>query len=102
MFRNFILLVIMALFSSCNSQKEVDLIVHNALVYTVDDKLDPINIYGKTIAAIANIKKPMGANVLKFIIYSYIVKNQNHNLHLLVKQSHNTALNILLLSSASY
>jgi len=31
--------------------------------------------FGKTIAAIANIKKPIGANVFKFIIYSYIVKN---------------------------
>jgi len=30
---------------------------------------------GKIIAAIANTKKPMGAIVLKFIIYSYIVKN---------------------------
>jgi predicted amidohydrolase YtcJ len=26
------------LFFSCNSQKQADLIVHNAVVYTVDDK----------------------------------------------------------------
>jgi predicted amidohydrolase YtcJ len=36
--RNFIFLALTALFFSCNSQKEVDLIVHNAVVYTVDDK----------------------------------------------------------------
>lgn len=38
MIRNFLLLVISVLFFSCNSQKQADLIVHNAVVYTVDNK----------------------------------------------------------------
>lgn len=38
MIRNFFLLAIAVLVFSCNSQKQADLIVHNAVVYTVDDK----------------------------------------------------------------
>jgi predicted amidohydrolase YtcJ len=38
MIRNFFLLAISVLFFSCNSQEQADLIVHNAVVYTVDDK----------------------------------------------------------------
>ncbi|MCF8452044.1 MAG: amidohydrolase [Pedobacter sp.] len=38
MIRNFFLLAISVLFFSCNSQKQADLIVHNAVVYTVDEK----------------------------------------------------------------
>jgi predicted amidohydrolase YtcJ len=45
MYRNFILLVLTALFFSCNSKKEVDLIVHNAVVYTVDDKFSTVEAF---------------------------------------------------------
>ncbi len=38
MIRNFFLLAISVFFFSCKSQKQADLIVHNAVVYTVDDK----------------------------------------------------------------
>jgi len=38
MIRNIFLLGLSILFFSCNSQKQADLIVHNAVVYTVDDK----------------------------------------------------------------
>ncbi len=38
MIRNFFLLAISVLIFSCNAQKQADLIVHNAVVYTVDDK----------------------------------------------------------------
>ncbi len=38
MIRNFFLFAISVLFFSCNSQKQADLIVHNAVVYTVDEK----------------------------------------------------------------
>ncbi len=38
MIRNFFLMAISVLLFSCSSQKQVDLIVHNAVVYTVDDK----------------------------------------------------------------
>jgi hypothetical protein len=50
---------------------------------------------GKIIAKIANTRKPIGAKDLKFIFISYIVKNQNHNPRLLVKQCHNKVLNNL-------
>ncbi len=43
--RNFILLALIALFFSCNSQKEVDLIVHNAMVYTVDDNFSVVEAF---------------------------------------------------------
>jgi len=43
--RNFILLALTALFFSCNSQKEVDLIVHNAMVYTVDDNFSVVEAF---------------------------------------------------------
>lgn len=43
--RNFILLALIALFFSCNSKKEVDLIVHNAVVYTVDDKFSVVEAF---------------------------------------------------------
>jgi predicted amidohydrolase YtcJ len=43
--RNFILLALTALFISCNSQKEVDLIVHNAMVYTVDDNFSVVEAF---------------------------------------------------------
>jgi len=38
MIRSLLLLAISVLVFSCNSQKQADLIVHNAVVYTVDDK----------------------------------------------------------------
>ncbi|MFA6944643.1 MAG: amidohydrolase [Pedobacter sp.] len=38
MIRKFFLLAISVLVFSCNSQKQADLIVHNAVVYTVDEK----------------------------------------------------------------
>ncbi len=38
MIRNFLLLAISVLVFSCNTQMQADLIVHNAVVYTVDDK----------------------------------------------------------------
>lgn len=38
MIRNFFFLPICILFISCNSQEQVDLIVHNAVVYTVDER----------------------------------------------------------------
>ncbi len=38
MIRNIFLLAVSILFFSCDSSKQADLIVHNAMVYTVDDK----------------------------------------------------------------
>jgi len=38
MIRNFFFLAICILFISCNSQEQADLIVHNAVVYTVDEQ----------------------------------------------------------------
>jgi len=45
MIRNYFLLPILVLFFSCNSQKQADLIVHNALVYTVDDKFSVVEAF---------------------------------------------------------
>ena len=45
MIRNYLLLPILVLFFSCNSQKQADLIVHNALVYTVDDKFSVVEAF---------------------------------------------------------
>lgn len=45
MARNILWLIISVFLFSCNSKKEADLIVHNALVYTVDEQFSTVEAF---------------------------------------------------------